>query len=85
MIDKELSEQNKDFYTYVFELRERIIKFCILANQALDKAGEKQGLYANRNPKLRTLKANDKVLILLPEKQSDNIVKRTLCGEGTDN
>lgn len=66
LLDNNLTQETKDAYTYIMELRERIIYSCMYAKESLEKSDEKRIFYANRNTKLRTLKAGDKLLIILP-------------------
>lgn len=55
---------------YLAELRRRIFRSCQLARENLAEAGEIQRDYCNRGRYLHTLKPNDEILILLPEKTS---------------
>lgn len=60
--------QCQTYNTYLTELRQRTINGCQFSRQSLAKAGENQREYCNRGRKLPTLKPNDEVVILLPEK-----------------
>ncbi|BFZ02581.1 hypothetical protein BsWGS_05620 [Bradybaena similaris] len=71
---KEKCENVKDTYSYVIDLRHRIITSCNLAQQALQISGEKSRTYLNKNKRLVTLKTGDKVLILLPEKKNKLLI-----------
>lgn len=57
----------KMYNTYMVEVRKRIITGCKLVREKLSKAGELQRNYCNQGKKLTTLKANDEVLIILPD------------------
>lgn len=58
----------KTYYTYITEVRKQIITGCKLARENLDKAGELQHLYCNKNRTLGMLKAKDDMFIMLPDK-----------------
>lgn len=51
----------------MIELRLRRVTDCQLTRENLAEAGEIQREYGNRGRKMRTLKSNDKVLLLLSE------------------
>ncbi|BFZ17096.1 hypothetical protein BsWGS_20136 [Bradybaena similaris] len=74
ILEKKETAEMKDAYSYVLELRERIITSCILAKEALERSGEKQRTLFNKKARLRKLKPNDKVLVLLPEKNNKLII-----------
>lgn len=67
---KENTEYIKDSYSYVLDLGERIIYACVLARQYLEKSDEKSGAQTNKNRKLVKLRLNEKVLVLLSEKNN---------------
>lgn len=66
-------KQNQTYNSYLSQLRQSIIKGCQLARDTLTEAGEIQRQYCNRGRKLRTLKRNEEVLIMLPDK-TDTLV-----------
>lgn len=57
----------KTYNTYIAEVRKRIITGCRLARENLEKACELQCTYC-KNRKLNSLKANDGILIMVPDK-----------------
>lgn len=59
--------QYQTYNTYLIELRLRRVTDCQLTRENLAEAGEIQREYGNRGRKMRTLKSNDKVLLLLSE------------------
>lgn len=60
--------QYQTFNTHLTDLRNRIVRGCQLAIQHLAEAGEIYLELNNHGRKLRTLKPNDEVLLLLSEK-----------------
>ena len=73
--DDTLEEEVKTTYQYVIDLEKRIHDACQLAKSALEKCSEDNASYADRSAKLRTLKPNDKVLILLPVSKNKLLMK----------
>ncbi|BFZ24546.1 hypothetical protein BsWGS_27585 [Bradybaena similaris] len=71
---QEVSKEKNDTYSYVLELRERIISSCNMAHQALKISGEKSRIYSNKRARLIKFNPNDKVLILLPEKTNKLLI-----------
>lgn len=65
--NKESSPTVRDIYSYILELKERIISSCNLAQHALQISGQKSRDYANKNRKLVKFIINEKVIILLPD------------------
>ena len=64
--DQEPDQEVKSTYEYVIDLAERLQSTCELARQELVKAREVQKSYYDKKTKLRTFKAGDRCLVLLP-------------------
>ena len=64
--DKELKDEVKTTYQYVFELREKLEETCKLARENLGRARDVYKTYYDKTAKERKFKVGNKVLILLP-------------------
>ena len=68
--EEEIDPQVRTTAEYVTDLRNRMEETCELAREHLQKAKVRQAAYFNRRTKDRSLNTEDKVLVLLPEKQN---------------
>ena len=64
--DADIEEETKTAYQYVINLEKRIVESCLLAAKNTEEQMEIQAQYADKTARLRSLKAGDWVLILLP-------------------
>ena len=60
------SEEVKNSYQYVIDLRNKIEETCHIAQAELSKAQKRYKKYFNKKAGCRRFKVGDKVLILLP-------------------
>ena len=60
------TEEVKNSYQYVFDLREKIEETLKIAREGLENAQKKSQHYYNKKAKVRKFKPNEKVLVLLP-------------------
>ena len=58
--------QIKSTYQYVIDLRERLESTCQLARENLAKASKIHKVYYDRKARSRSMKVDDRVLVLLP-------------------
>ena len=68
--NEDTEEQTRTTYQYVLELREKLEETCKLAHDELRKAQSKQHKWFNRKAKVKNLKVDDQVLLLLPTKMN---------------
>ena len=67
---KETEEEAQNVYQYVTDLKDRILTTCKLAQESADKKTDTYKYFADRKAKPRTLRAGDKVLVLLTEEHN---------------
>ena len=63
---QDIEDEVKTSYQYVIDLEKRIYDSCQIAAENARQSAEVQALYADEHSRLRELKPQDKVLILLP-------------------
>jgi transposase InsO family protein len=61
-----MEEEEKDVYTYMLELRQRIEETCVMAKEAISQANAKNKKYYDKRARSRKFEVNEKVLLLLP-------------------
>ena len=67
---KSISEDQKNVFQYVFDLKNRLDTACELAKNHVAESAEKYKVYADRKAKVRTFRVGEKVLVLLSNEKS---------------
>ncbi|GFN81031.1 polyprotein [Plakobranchus ocellatus] len=73
--DQELVQEVKTIYQYVIDLERRIYDSCQLAAAKSSENADKATIYADRGAELRSLKPDDKVLVLLPQTKNKLLMR----------
>ncbi|GFO17205.1 gypsy retrotransposon integrase-like protein 1 [Plakobranchus ocellatus] len=73
--DQELVQEVKTTYQYVIDLERRIYDSCQLAAAKSSENADKATIYADRGAELRSLKPDDKVLVLLPQTKNKLLMR----------
>ncbi|GFN97038.1 reverse transcriptase [Plakobranchus ocellatus] len=73
--DQELVQEVKTTYQYVINLERRIYDSCQLAAAKSSENADKATIYADRGAELRSLKPDDKVLVLLPQTKNKLLMR----------
>lgn len=75
---KVTDDANITNYELVTSIRDRVMKACIEAHDAIDTAKTKYKVYANQNAKKRQITVGQEVLLLLPDDKD----KLSICWKG---
>ena len=73
--EKEVTQEMKNVYSYVFELRNRLEETCAVVRDNLIKAQAVNKMHFDKRSKLRVLKADDLALVLLPTDENKLLMR----------
>ena len=73
--DKTTDSDAQTVYQYVLDLKNRLTNTCRLAQEAAQQASRRHKTYFDKKAKMRTLRPNDEVLVLLPTSQNKLLLK----------